>query len=156
MIWNDEVKDWLAKNMNEFRNSNGRLSIGKLEDAVVQQFDEPMDQGEFVRWTEENKIKQCDGIKRLKKRLGKKKPKPYTGTIATIKHPRVVKSRLDRIRKLHKQTVTLGNDVEITTSAGQTVNWKFDHPTKSNLETLDWNGKTYILLSDCLKLLNTR
>ena len=133
MIWNEQVKDWLIKNMNEYRNTNGRLSINKMQESIESEFSQPMDEGEFIKWTEVNKVKQCDGIKRLKHRLTKHKSK---------------------LHKKNTEAVTTGNDVKIETSAGQTVNWRFDYPTKSNLETLEWNGKTYILLNDCLKLLN--
>ena len=144
MIWNQEVKDWLIANMNEFRNVNGRLSIGKLDGAVEDKFGEPMNDGEFIKWTEESGVKSCDGIKRLKRRLAKHKSKP-SRTVALVKN-----------KRQPIQTTSTGNDIKIETSAGQTVNWRFDHPTKSNLETLEWSGKTYILLSDCLKLLSIK
>ena len=130
MIWNEQVKDWLIKNMNEYRNTNGRLSINKMQECIESEFSQPMDEGEFIKWTEDNKIKQCDGIKRLKHRL--------------TKH---TKHKVKLSKPIPKEIITAN-------TTGQTANWRFDHPTKSSLETLNYNGKLWISLQDCLKLLN--
>src|SRR3990167_5087957 len=140
MIWNEQVKDWLIKNMNKYRNTNGRLSINKMQEGIEQVFSQPMDEGEFIKWTEDRKIKQCDGIKRLKHRLAKRKVKP-------IKH--ITRKLISNIAlKQFPQNIITEN------TTGQTVNWRFAQPTISNLETLNYNGKLWISLQDCLKLLN--
>ena|SRR3990167_6862975 len=136
MIWNEQVKEWLIKNMNEYRNTNGRLSINKMQEGIESEFNQPMDEGEFIKWTDNNKVKQCDGIKRLKHRLAKRTVK-HNPMLNKLSNRKVVKEMINspsRIFPLEATTISI--------------------PTISNLETLNYNGKLWISLQDHLKLLN--
>ena len=109
-----------------------------------------MDESEFIKWTDVNKVKQCDGIKRLKHRLAKKEK----GSVKRKKMIHTLAEQITTRPSERKHVIAFTRNKKMVINPGFLKTEPIDQPTTSNLETLNYNGKLWISLQDCLKLLN--